>query len=59
VSAGLLGSAAAPALASTYSVTDLGSLGYGTTVATAINAAGQITGESYLGTEVQSWCCSH
>jgi uncharacterized membrane protein len=56
VSVGLLGSAAGPALASTYSVTDLGSLGYGTTYATAINASGQITGESYLATEVQVGC---
>jgi probable HAF family extracellular repeat protein len=48
---------AAPALASTsYTITDLGSLGYGTTVATAINASGQITGESYLGTPVLVKC---
>jgi probable HAF family extracellular repeat protein len=56
VSAGLLCLAAAPALASTYTVTDLGSLGYGTTFATAINAHGQITGESYLGTTVPVPC---
>ena len=56
VSVGLLGLAASPALASTYSVTDLGSLGYGTTYATAINASGQITGESYLASEVQVGC---
>jgi probable HAF family extracellular repeat protein len=56
MSAGLLGLAAAPALASTYSVTDLGSLGYGTTYATAINAHAQITGESYLGTPVPVKC---
>lgn len=55
-SAGLLGLAAAPALASTYAMTDLGSLGYGTTYATAINAHGQITGESYLGTPVPVKC---
>jgi probable HAF family extracellular repeat protein len=50
--------AAAPALASTYSMTDLGSLGYGTTYGTAVNASGQITGESYLGTEVQVPCAT-
>jgi len=47
---------AAPAFASSYTVTGLGSLGFGTTVATAINASGQITGESYLGSEVQIPC---
>jgi probable HAF family extracellular repeat protein len=56
VSIGLAAFAAGPALASTYTVTDLGSLGYGTTFATAINASGQITGESYLATEVQTKC---
>ncbi len=56
LSAGTLALTAAPALASTYSITDLGSLGYGTTVATGINDSGQITGESYLGTEVQTKC---
>jgi probable HAF family extracellular repeat protein len=55
-SAGLLGLAAAPALASTYTMTDLGSLGYGTTYGTAINAHSQITGESYLGTTVPVRC---
>jgi probable HAF family extracellular repeat protein len=55
-SAGLLGLAAAPALASTYTMTDLGTLGYPTTVATAINASGQITGESYVGTPVPVKC---
>jgi probable HAF family extracellular repeat protein len=56
LSAGMLALTAAPALASTYTVTGLGSLGFGTTVATGINASGQITGESYLGTEVQTKC---
>lgn len=42
--------AAAPASAATttYTVTDLGSLGGGITGATAINASGQVTGYSYL-----------
>src|SRR5215469_15734674 len=42
--------AAAPASAATttYTITDLGSLGGGVTDATAINAAGQVTGDSTL-----------
>ena len=42
--------AAAPASAATttYTITDLGSLGGGVTVATAINTSGQVTGYSYL-----------
>jgi len=58
LSAGTLATAA-PALASSYTVTGLGSLGFGTTVATGINASGEITGESYLGTEVQIPCSDH
>jgi probable HAF family extracellular repeat protein len=54
-SAGVLASAA-PALASSYAVTGLGSLGFGGTVATAINSSGQVTGESFLATEVQVRC---
>jgi probable HAF family extracellular repeat protein len=57
LSAGILASTAAPALAAaSYTVTGLGSLGFGTTVATGINASGEITGESYLATEVQTKC---
>ena len=56
LSVGILTATAAPALASSYAVTGLGSLGFGTTVATGINASGQITGESYLATEVQIPC---
>jgi probable HAF family extracellular repeat protein len=57
VSVGLL-AVAAPALGSgsTYTVTDLGSLGYGTTYATAINNNGQVTGYSYLGTTIPITC---
>jgi probable HAF family extracellular repeat protein len=56
LSAGTLAAMAASALASSYTVTGLGSLGFGTTVATGINASGEITGRSYLGTEVQIPC---
>jgi uncharacterized membrane protein len=52
----LLAAAPAPALAFTYKMTDLGSLGFGTTYASAINVSGQITGESYLGTPVTVPC---
>ncbi len=55
LSAGMLGATAAPALASSYTVTGIGSLG-GTTVATGINASGQITGESFLTSQVQVPC---
>jgi probable HAF family extracellular repeat protein len=55
VTLGLLG-VASPALASSYTMTDLGSLGGGFTLATAINASGQITGQSDLATEVQVPC---
>jgi probable HAF family extracellular repeat protein len=55
---GVLGLLAAttPALASTYTMTDLGSLGFGTTLAAAINAGEQVTGESFLGTPVPVRC---
>jgi hypothetical protein len=53
---GLVGAAAAPAAASTYTVTGLGSLGFGTTIATGINSSGQITRESYLATEIPIRC---
>ena len=41
---GLVASTAASAAASSYTPTDLGSLGLGVTVGAAINANGQITG---------------
>jgi probable HAF family extracellular repeat protein len=47
---------AGPALATTYSITDLGSLGAGGTYGLAINASGQVTGSSVLSTEVQVPC---
>jgi probable HAF family extracellular repeat protein len=47
---------AAPALATTYSITDLGSLGAGATEGLAINASGQVTGSSVLSAEVQVPC---
>jgi probable HAF family extracellular repeat protein len=50
--------AAAPAAAATtYTITDLGSLGLGETVGSAINATGQVTGYSYLSTLVPTPAC--
>jgi probable HAF family extracellular repeat protein len=49
----------AAATASTYRVTDLGSLGYGVTHGLAINNNGQVTGYSYLGTAIQIPCPPH
>ena len=57
--AGAFALSAPSALASTYSVTNLGSLGDGITFATGINNNGQVTGYSYLGTEVQIPCPPH
>ncbi len=49
---------AAPAAAATsYAVTDLGSLGFGGTVGSGINAKGQVTGYSYLSTLVPTPEC--
>jgi hypothetical protein len=46
-SVGLAATAAAPAAAATtYTITDLGSLGLGTSDGTAINATGQVAGYS-------------
>jgi probable HAF family extracellular repeat protein len=56
VSVGLMGVVAGPALATTYSVTDLGSLGNGYTVAKAINNNGQVTGRSSLSSTFQVSC---
>jgi probable HAF family extracellular repeat protein len=55
VSACLIGAPAAAAAAS-YTITDLGSLGYGVTKGVAINASGQVTGYSYLSKEIQIPC---
>ena len=46
---------AIPAAAATtpYTITNLGSLGFGGTVGSAVNATGQVTGYSYLSTLVQ------
>jgi probable HAF family extracellular repeat protein len=54
-SVGLVGAPAASA--STYTVTDLGSLGLGVSVGSAINTSGQITGGSYLATTVPTTGC--
>jgi probable HAF family extracellular repeat protein len=45
-----------PTPASTYSMTDLGSLGYGVSYGLAINANGQVTGYSYSSTAFQITC---
>jgi probable HAF family extracellular repeat protein len=55
--AGLVAATAAPAAASSYTLSDLGSLGLGVTVGSAINANGQITGGSYLATTVPTTGC--
>jgi probable HAF family extracellular repeat protein len=52
----VLAAVAAPAAASTYSVTDLGSLGYGVTKGLAINNSGQVTGYSYSSDAFQVTC---
>jgi len=44
---------AAPALATTYSITDLGNLGYPTARGAGINESGQVAGTSYLAQRVE------
>jgi probable HAF family extracellular repeat protein len=53
---GLTGITAVPAFAASYSITDLGSLGYPTTFPAAINESGEVTGTSYLAEEVPITC---
>lgn len=50
---GLAGATAVPALATSYSITDLGNLGYPTARGAAINENGQIAGTSYLAERVE------
>jgi probable HAF family extracellular repeat protein len=50
---GIAGVAVAPALASTYSITDLGNLGYPTARGAGINESGQVAGTSYLAERVE------
>jgi uncharacterized membrane protein len=57
---GLPAASAAPAAAATttYTITDLGSLGYGVTGGVAINNNGQVTGRSFNGATVTlKTCC--
>src|SRR5215470_6515963 len=57
VAAGLPAAAAAPAAAATtYTITDLGSLGDGIARGLAINASGQVTGDSVSSRLVQVPC---
>ena len=50
-----------PAPTATYTITDLGSLGYGVSDGLAINATGQVTGYSYTGATVPEpgTCCAN
>jgi probable HAF family extracellular repeat protein len=50
---GLTGATAVPTLAASYSITDLGNLGYPTTRAAAINESAQVAGTSYLAERVE------
>jgi probable HAF family extracellular repeat protein len=54
--AGLAAAAGAAAATTTYTITDLGSLGAGVTHGLAINASGQVTGDSVLSKQVQVPC---
>ncbi|HEY6409526.1 MAG TPA: DUF3466 family protein [Ktedonobacteraceae bacterium] len=57
VTAGLAGGTAAHASTQTYTITDLGTLGYTTTVGYGVNANGQIVGRSYLQQTVPGQGC--
>jgi probable HAF family extracellular repeat protein len=50
---GLSLASAAPALATTYTITDVGNLGYPTARAGGINESGQVAGTSYLAQRVE------
>ena len=50
---GIAGATAVPALATSYSITDLGNLGYPTARGAAINESGQVAGTSYLAERVE------
>jgi len=52
------GAAPAAAATTTYTITNLGSLGYGVTDGVAINASGQVTGRSFNGATITlKTCC--
>ena len=52
-------SLAALAAATSYTITDLGSLGFGVSDALAINNNGQVTGYSYTSQQIQVSCPPH
>jgi probable HAF family extracellular repeat protein len=53
---GVTATTAVPALATTYSITDLGNLGYQYTVANGINNNGQVTGHSSTKQTIEGGC---
>jgi hypothetical protein len=53
----LLGIPAGSAAASTYTMTDLGSLGLGVSVGFGVNATGEVVGRSYVKEEVPTTGC--
>jgi probable HAF family extracellular repeat protein len=57
VATGLAGGTAAHANTQTYTITDLGTLGYNTTFGYGMNANGQIVGRSYLQQTVPAQSC--
>jgi probable HAF family extracellular repeat protein len=54
---GLIAGTAAPAAASTYTITDLGSLGYGVSLGFGVNSTGEVVGRSYLPQTVPTTGC--
>jgi len=52
----LLAAPVAPAATATYTITELGNLGYPVTVANAINNNGQVTGRSYTKKTIEGGC---
>jgi probable HAF family extracellular repeat protein len=55
----LVGVTASPAAASTYTMTDLGSLGGGVSLGCGINATGEVVGRSYTNIKLHFQCGRH